>query len=111
MKKVFANISIPHVFIFLSIIILFCSILTYIVPSGTFERKTETINNVQRTVVIPGTYKEIPKHFSVKGLILGEEVGRSGEPHQPAWSFFFHTKRDEPGRIADIFCFHHRRRI
>jgi uncharacterized ion transporter superfamily protein YfcC len=80
MKKVLAKISIPHVFIFLSIIILFCGVLTYIVPSGTFERKTETINNVQRTVVIPGTYKEIPKHFSVKGLILGEEVEGAASP-------------------------------
>lgn len=80
MKKVFSKISIPHVFIFLSIIILFCSLLTYIVPSGSFERKTETFKKIERTTVIPGTYQEIPKHYSVKGLILGDNVAGKASP-------------------------------
>lgn len=80
MKKRFSKFSIPHVFIFLSIIILFCSILTYIVPSGSFERTTEIIKNIERTVVIPGTYHEIPKHYSFKGLILGDNVPGEASP-------------------------------
>lgn len=73
MKKLFSRVSIPHVFIFLSAIILFSSLLTYIIPSGSYERSTKTINGVDRTIVIPGTYSEIPKHFSIKGLILGDD--------------------------------------
>ena len=80
MSKVLSRFSIPHVFIFLSAIILFSSILTYIIPSGSFERTTKTINNVERTIVIPGTYKEIPKHFSLKGLILGDNVAGEASP-------------------------------
>lgn len=80
MKKFLTNVSIPHVFIFLSIIILFCSILTYIVPSGSYERTTETFHNIQRTITIPGTYKEIPKHYSLKGLILGDDVPGEASP-------------------------------
>ncbi len=74
MKKLFSNDSIPHVFIFLSGIILFCSILTYIVPSGIYKRTTKIINQIEQTVIVPGSYHEIPKHFSIKGLILGVQV-------------------------------------
>ncbi len=80
MKKYFSNVSIPHVFIFLSIIILFCSILTYIIPSGSYERTTEIFHNIERTIAIPGTYKEISKHYSIKGLILGEVVPGKASP-------------------------------
>ena len=80
MKKFLSSVTIPHVFIFLSGIILFCSILTYIVPSGSYERTTRTYNNIQQTVIVPGSYQVIPKHFSVKGLILGSDVEGSAGP-------------------------------
>lgn len=72
MIQLLKKITIPHVFIFLSGIILFCVILTYIVPSGTYERAQKKYGNIERTLVVPGTYKELPKHYSVKGLILGD---------------------------------------
>ena len=74
------NFKIPHVFIFLSAIILFSSILTYIVPSGKFERTTRVIDNVEQTLVAPGSYKEVPKHFSIQGVILGDEVPGKSTP-------------------------------
>lgn len=80
MKKFFAQLSIPHVFIFLSGIILFCSVLTYIIPSGTYERTTKTYNNIEQTVVVSGSYHEIPKHFSLKGIILGGNVEGEATP-------------------------------
>lgn len=80
MKKILRNISIPHVFIFLSIIILFSSILTYIVPSGQYERVTKKIGKTERIVVVPGSYEEIPKHYSIKGLILGDKIEGMASP-------------------------------
>lgn len=80
MKKFFAQLSIPHVFIFLSGIILFCSILTYLIPSGSYERITKKYNNIEQTVVVSGSYHEIPKHFSLKGLILGDDVEGKASP-------------------------------
>jgi uncharacterized ion transporter superfamily protein YfcC len=74
------NLKIPHVFIFLSAIILFSSIMTYIIPSGQFERTTRVVDNVEQTLVVPGSYKEIPKHFSFQGVILGEEVPGKSTP-------------------------------
>jgi uncharacterized ion transporter superfamily protein YfcC len=68
------NFKIPHVFIFLSAIILFSGVMTYLIPSGMFERVTKTAGNVEQTLVVTGTYKEIPKRFSVQGVLLGEQA-------------------------------------
>ena len=80
MNLSFKNFKIPHVFIFLSGIILFCAILTYIVPSGVYERETKKVGKLERTVVIPSSYKELPKNYSFKGLIFGEEVEGKATP-------------------------------
>ena len=80
MKSFLKRFNVPHVFIFLSAIILFCSALTYIVPSGQFDRTTRTLGEIQQTVVVPGSYKELPKHFSLKGLLLGETVEGMASP-------------------------------
>lgn len=80
MKSIFKRFNIPHVFIFLSIIIVFSSVLTYIIPSGTYDRTTQVIGKVEQTVVIPGSYRELPKHYSLKGFILGEVVSGKASP-------------------------------
>jgi uncharacterized ion transporter superfamily protein YfcC len=80
MKKLLTRIKVPHVFIFLSAIILFSSILTYIIPSGAYERTTKRFNKLERTVVVPDTYQPIPKHYSVKGLVLGENIEGKASP-------------------------------
>jgi len=70
----------PHVFVLLTIVVFACTILTYIVPSGKFERETIKVGTLTRTVVVPNTYQEIPKHYSVKGLILGDEEEGKASP-------------------------------
>lgn len=80
MKFNLSSFKIPHVFIFLSGIILFCSILTYIIPSGSYERTTKTVGHIEQTVLIPGSYHELPKHFSLKGFILGDQVEGMASP-------------------------------
>lgn len=77
----FTSLKIPHVFIFLFLIIIACSILSYIIPSGSFEREKKVINKVEQNIVIPGSYKEIPKHFSVKGVFVGESVQEKASPN------------------------------
>ena len=80
MLQLLKRINIPHVFIFLSAIILFSVILTYIIPSGTYERTKKKFGNIERTLVVPGTYTELPKHHSIKGFILGDEVEGKATP-------------------------------
>lgn len=74
------NFKIPHVFIFLSYIILFCSILTYIIPSGSFERITKTVDDSEQTLVVPDTYKEIPKNYSLKGVLFEDRIDGYASP-------------------------------
>jgi uncharacterized ion transporter superfamily protein YfcC len=63
------HFKIPHVFIFLFWIIIFCSVLSYIIPSGAFEREDKVIDNVTQHIVIPGSFKEIPKKVTWRGII------------------------------------------
>jgi uncharacterized ion transporter superfamily protein YfcC len=77
----FNQFKIPHVFIFLFQIIVFCSILSYIIPSGSFEREKRVINKIERNVVVSGSYVEIPKHVSVKGVLIGENLDGYAAPN------------------------------
>jgi len=70
----------PHVFVLLLAMVLVTSILTYVVPSGSFERQTVTIDESQRTVVVPGTYTSQPKELSGRGVLLGGEVEGRATP-------------------------------
>ena len=48
--------QLPHIFLLLFLIIVVCTILTWILPAGAFER---TVNNSGSTVVIPGTFHTV----------------------------------------------------
>ena len=74
------NLKIPHVFALLAMVILAAGLLSYVVPSGRFQREEITTGNLTRTVVIPGSYQSIPKHYSVKGLFFGDEVVGKATP-------------------------------
>ena len=72
--------KIPHVFVLLTGVILVCCLLTYIVPSGSYDRERRLVEGKERTLLVPGTYKPIEKHISVRSVILGEEVEGKATP-------------------------------
>lgn len=74
------NFKIPHVFIFLFWIIILCSLLTYFIPSGSFERTTKDFGSMTRTVVVPDSYEQVPKHYSLKASLIGEEIEGKSTP-------------------------------
>lgn len=74
------SIKIPHVFVLLAGVILFCTLLSYVVPSGTYQRKTITIGETAQTVVIPDSYEKLPKHLSLKGMIIGDPTDQKACP-------------------------------
>lgn len=76
----FGKLKIPHVFVLLTGVILVCSIATYFVPSGEYQREERTYGELTRTVVIPGTYETQPKHYSARGLVLGDDVDGRATP-------------------------------
>lgn len=51
----------PHTFVILFFIVVIAAVCTWIVPSGEFDYEKATINNVERTLVIPGSFHKIPK--------------------------------------------------
>lgn len=74
------NFKIPHVFIFLFWIIIICSILSYIIPSGNFERTTKDYGSMTQTVIVPNSYEEIPKNYSLKAALIGENIEGKSSP-------------------------------
>jgi uncharacterized ion transporter superfamily protein YfcC len=74
------RIKIPHVFALLTFVILFCSILTYILPSGSYDREERTAGGLTRVMVVPGTFQKIEKHYSLKGIFLPDEVEGKASP-------------------------------
>lgn len=58
-KKKFSN---PHTFIVIATFIIIATVLTWFIPSGTFERAFDETTG--RTLVVPGTFK-IVEHTPV----------------------------------------------
>ncbi len=75
-----AKIKVPHVFTLLTLIILICSLLTYVIPSGSYEREDKVISGAKRTLVVPGTYRNTPKHYSLEGMLLGDSRKDAATP-------------------------------
>ena len=74
------NFKIPHVFIFLFWIIIICALLSYVIPSGSFERTTKDYGTMTQTVVVPNSYEEIPKNYSFKAALVGENIEGKSSP-------------------------------
>lgn len=74
------ELKVPHVFVVLSLIVLCSALLTFLIPSGSYQREEVRIEGITRTLILPGTYQSIPKHFSLKGLLIGEHVGGKANP-------------------------------
>jgi uncharacterized ion transporter superfamily protein YfcC len=74
------KLKIPHVFVLLTSVIFFCCLMTYIVPSGLYERETRMVEGKERTLLVPGTYERVDKHISVRSVLIGEEVEGKATP-------------------------------
>ncbi len=76
----FKQIKVPHVFVVLTVIVLISALSTYLIPSGTFHRHEVQFEGTKRNIIIPGTYKPLPKHYSIKGLLIGDYVADKANP-------------------------------
>ncbi len=80
MSPLLERLKVPHVFALLTGVVLVCSVLTWVVPSGSFEREARAVGGVERTVVVPGTYQTVPKHLTLRGLLFRDERPGSASP-------------------------------
>jgi uncharacterized ion transporter superfamily protein YfcC len=51
--------KIPHTYIIIFILIAVCAICTWFIPGGEFERERVVVNQVEREVIKPGSFKYI----------------------------------------------------
>jgi len=77
---IFQRFKIPHVFTLLTGVVFGCSLLTFVIPSGEYERETRSVGGHDRTVVVPDTYTTLPKHYSGRGLLVQDEVAGQASP-------------------------------
>ena len=54
--------KIPHTYVIVFSIVALCAVLTWVVPGGTFERETVSVNGIDRSVVIPGSFHYTDKN-------------------------------------------------
>jgi uncharacterized ion transporter superfamily protein YfcC len=74
------RLRVPHVFVLLALVILVCSVATWIVPSGAYQREQRVIEGTTRNLVIPGTFEPVAKHYSVGAALLGDDVEGQATP-------------------------------
>lgn len=66
------KLRLPHVYTIAFLLIVFFAVLTWIVPSGQFDRQTVQTAAGEREVAVAGTYQEVDKVYT--DAETGEEV-------------------------------------
>ncbi|MDJ0838670.1 MAG: AbgT family transporter [Acidobacteriota bacterium] len=74
------KIKFPHVFVLITMVIFACAVATWLLPSGQFQRETKEIEGKTRTVVVPGTYTPVEKHYTPRGLFLDTKKEGTASP-------------------------------
>jgi len=73
------RLRIPHVFVLLAGVILVCSLATFVVPAGHYDRVTREVGGHERTLLVPGTYEHLDKHVTLQGVLLGQGETPAGK--------------------------------
>lgn len=71
----------PHVFVLLTWVILGFSLLSWVIPSGQYERERVTVEGgLTRNVVVADSFTAVDKHYSVKGVFLPDAAEGMASP-------------------------------
>ncbi|MCU0462078.1 MAG: AbgT family transporter [Bacteroidales bacterium] len=54
--------KIPHTYVIVFSIIVLSAMLTWFVPGGAFDRQTISVNGIDRSVVVPGSYHPVDRN-------------------------------------------------
>ncbi len=73
--------KLPHVYTIMFLLIVVFAVLTWIVPSGQYQRKTISTAAGEREVAVAGTYEQVDKNYTDsetgETINLGQESLRS----------------------------------
>nr|WP_319510128.1 AbgT family transporter [uncultured Draconibacterium sp.] len=50
--------KVPHTYVIIFFLIVFCAVLTWLIPGGQFEREQVVVNGVERSVIKTGSFHE-----------------------------------------------------
>jgi len=50
---------VPHTYVIIFLLILFCAVCTWVIPGGEFERERVMVNQTEREVIQPGSFRFI----------------------------------------------------
>ncbi len=65
--------KVPHTYTIISVVILICAILSWIIPAGQYVRETAVVNGTQRTVIVDNSFHEVqqaPQSWQVFSTLL-----------------------------------------
>lgn len=72
--------KLPHVYTIMFLLIVVFAVLTWIVPSGQYQRKTISTAAGEREVAVAGTYEQVDKNYTDsetgETINLGQESSR-----------------------------------
>lgn len=54
--------KIPHTYVIVFGIVVLSAILTWIIPGGAYDRQMITVNGIERSVVVPGSFHSVEKN-------------------------------------------------
>lgn len=74
------RIRVPHVFVLLTSVVLLSSALTWVLPSGNYERVSRQVGSLERNVIVPDSYTEVDKAYSWSGILLDQPSGDAAQP-------------------------------
>ena len=84
--------KLPHVYTIMFLLIVVFAVLTWIVPSGQYQRKTISTAAGEREVAVAGTYEQVDKNYTDsetgETINLGQDIfavlqkaQEQGHPH------------------------------
>ena len=67
------RVRVPHVMALLTMVVAFMSALSWVLPSGAYERTTVKVGGMTKSLVVPGSYTALEKVRSLGGMLLTPE--------------------------------------
>lgn len=65
--------KIPHTYTIISVVILICAALSWIIPAGEYSREIKMVNDTERTVIVDNSFHAVdpaPQSWQVFGVLL-----------------------------------------
>ena len=65
--------KIPHTYTIISVVILICAALSWIIPAGEYAREVRVVNGTERTVIVDHSFHAVeqsPQSWQVFGVLL-----------------------------------------